>query len=337
MKQVRATSLLAVIALLAALLGNYGTAHAQEPRDVLQPSALQGAPACPPDVLFGCRISGAWPYGWWLDSTSPNTSAVALWGRVIASTPGTSAAGVRGQVTSTTTANGYGVWGSHAGSGTGVYGYALAGNGVFGQSTNLRGVGVYGTSAAGTGVYGLHEDTTGTAPGVRGQTSSTSANAAGVLGVINTSTAGVDSAGVRGVNSGTGTVGYGVWGSHAGRGTGVYGYAPGGPGVQGASGSSIGVYGTSNSGYAGYFVGPVHVTGTLSKAGGSFKIDHPLDPANQYLSHSFVESPDMMNVYNGNVVLDEKGDAVVELAAVVPAPQEQLALPDLPATAEGGT
>ena len=55
------------------------------------------------------------------------------------------------------------------------------------------------------------------------------------------------------------------------------------------------------------------VTGTLSKGGGSFKIDHPLDPENQYLYHSFVESPDMMNVYNGNVVLDEGGEATVEL------------------------
>jgi hypothetical protein len=44
-------------------------------------------------------------------------------------------------------------------------------------------------------------------------------------------------------------------------------------------------------------------------------MDHPLDPANQYLSHSFVESPDMMNVYNGNVMLDDKGEAVVELPA----------------------
>ena len=32
-----------------------------------------------------------------------------------------------------------------------------------------------------------------------------------------------------------------------------------------------------------------------------------------YLSHSFVESPDMMNVYNGNVVLDGNGEAVVVL------------------------
>ena len=67
------------------------------------------------------------------------------------------------------------------------------------------------------------------------------------------------------------------------------------------------------SSYAGDFQGNVYVNGTLSKAGGSFKIDHPLDPANKYLSHSFVESPDMMNIYNGNVVTDAKGVATVTL------------------------
>jgi subtilisin-like proprotein convertase family protein len=44
-----------------------------------------------------------------------------------------------------------------------------------------------------------------------------------------------------------------------------------------------------------------------------FKIDHPLDPANKYLNHSCVESNDVMNLYNGIVMLDEKGDAVVAM------------------------
>lgn len=61
------------------------------------------------------------------------------------------------------------------------------------------------------------------------------------------------------------------------------------------------------------FAGDLSVTGTLSKGGGTFKIDHPNDPANKYLLHSFVESPDMMNVYNGNITTDANGDAVVEL------------------------
>lgn len=59
--------------------------------------------------------------------------------------------------------------------------------------------------------------------------------------------------------------------------------------------------------------GSLIVTGTVSKGGGSFTIDHPLDPANKTLSHSFVESPDMMNIYNGNVTTDRRGEAVVTL------------------------
>jgi hypothetical protein len=63
----------------------------------------------------------------------------------------------------------------------------------------------------------------------------------------------------------------------------------------------------------GYFAGNLNVTGNLTKGSGSFKIDHPLDPENKYLSHSFVESPDMMDVYNGNVTTDKRGRAIVTL------------------------
>jgi hypothetical protein len=77
--------------------------------------------------------------------------------------------------------------------------------------------------------------------------------------------------------------------------------------------AQTGVWVNSAGSWAGYFSGNVRVTGSLSKGGGSFQIDHPLDPENQYLSHSFVESPDMMNVYNGNVTTDEEGYATVPL------------------------
>jgi len=107
----------------------------------------------------------------------------------------------------------------------------------------------------------------------------------------------------------TGVKGYGgLSGSNS---YGIYGYAAGDQSY------SIAVYGsdegTATNNYAGYFSGDVHVGGTLSKSGGSFKIDHPLDPENQYLVHSFVESPDMMNIYNGNVITNADGMAVVEL------------------------
>ncbi len=66
---------------------------------------------------------------------------------------------------------------------------------------------------------------------------------------------------------------------------------------------------------AALFDGKVTVTGALIKSGGGFKIDHPLYPEDKYLYHSYVESPDMMNVYNGNVTLDRKGEARVKLPA----------------------
>src|SRR3712207_1514123 len=105
---------------------------------------------------------------------------------------------------------------------------------------------------------------------------------------------------VHGVDDG---VGYGVLGESAAHGFGVYGYSDNG----------YGIYGNSKTSYAAYLDAKVKITGNLEKTGGSFKIDHPLDPANKYLCHSFVESPDMKNVYDGVVVLDRKGKAEIEL------------------------
>ncbi|MBU0487477.1 MAG: hypothetical protein KKD31_05940 [Bacteroidetes bacterium] len=89
------------------------------------------------------------------------------------------------------------------------------------------------------------------------------------------------------------------------------------------------IYGRETTGnaasYAGYFdgqikivgnvtvTGDVNVTGLVNKAGGSFFIDHPLDPLNKTLRHNFVESPENLCLYRGKVVLDENGQAVVEL------------------------
>ncbi|HEV8131860.1 MAG TPA: hypothetical protein VGQ81_11460 [Acidobacteriota bacterium] len=115
------------------------------------------------------------------------------------------------------------------------------------------------------------------------------------------------------VSAGTTGSGTGVLGTTS-NGNGVSGTSNTGNGVQGTSTSGVGVAGSAgSSGFAGYFTGKVHVTGALTKGSGSFLIDHPLDPANKYLYHSFVESPDMMNIYNGNVTLDASGEAWVEL------------------------
>ena len=166
---------------------------------------------------------------------------------------------------------------------------AGTGVGVRGNANGAGGMGVYGT-AGGANSYGVYG--TGSSAGVYGECGSS--NGAGVYGV---STAGGNGggsgvpAGVRGDASSPGVAGGAFFNNF---GTGVYAQS-------------------SGSNYAGYFSGNVHVNGTLSKTSGSFKIDHPLDPENKYLSHSFVESPDMKDMYDGVAVMNAEGVATIEL------------------------
>jgi hypothetical protein len=237
---------------------------------------------------------------------STAASAIGTLGVISSTTPGAGSAAVWGR-NNGTTSNGIGVYGSHAGGGTGVYGTA---------------------AGPGTGVVGI---AFGTGYGVTGT---------GYVGVVATGTLGGDFFGDL-------TAGSNHYGVYAEGDIGVYGSGTtyggkfyGGPspsvGVYGngfinggsfyadatANSFNMGVYGNGDVGvggygatWAGYFYGSVNVLGTLVKAGGSFKIDHPLDPAHKYLSHSFVESPDMLNIYNGTAVLDAAGQAVVPLPA----------------------
>jgi hypothetical protein len=61
------------------------------------------------------------------------------------------------------------------------------------------------------------------------------------------------------------------------------------------------------------FKGNLAISGALSKGSGTFEIDHPLDPANKILFHSFVESPEVKNLYDGITTLDKNGEARIEL------------------------
>jgi hypothetical protein len=86
--------------------------------------------------------------------------------------------------------------------------------------------------------------------------------------------------------------------------------------VEGRSPTGPSILGTKypgDTGDAGHFDGNVSIAGTLTKTAGSFRIDHPLDPNNKYLLHSFVESPDMKNIYDGVVEIGENGEAEVLL------------------------
>ncbi len=170
----------------------------------------------------------------------------------------------------------------------------------------------------------------GPAIGVLGTSASVSTGATAVEGIA-TSTTG-DNYGVVGMSNSFD--GYGVFGSSAYKAVAGWSQSCSGGSCTVASGTAgefvTGVGGTIlrgsqrtadtitqvfsvDSSGDGVFAGNLTVLGKVSKGSGSFKIDDPLDPANKYLSHSFVESPDMMNVYNGNIVTDKRGVATVEL------------------------
>jgi len=119
--------------------------------------------------------------------------------------------------------------------------------------------------------------------------------------------------GIEAVNMTASSESYGVY-DRAGVGKGVAGLSDSGDGVHGSTSSGNAVRGYSGgTGLAGRFEGNVAITGSISEGSGTFKIDHPLDPENRYLYHSFVESPDMMNMDNGIVVLDASGSGGVTM------------------------
>ena len=247
-----------------------------------------------------------------LGTTSPqatldveSTGLFSIWGATSSTKP--FATGVYEQTASTT--------------GAGVVGVATANtgnaNGVYGQSDSTNG---------GLGVGGVATAATGNAYGVSGTTYTTGFGA-GVIGEANATT-GTAFGGFFGTNSPDGNALFGVANATSGYPTALVGQ------VQSSDGGDAGSFRAQNASAMllegifvptwsrvftidasgnGFFAGNLTVTGTVSKGGGSFKIDHPLDPANKTLSHSFVESPDMMNVYNGNITTDQHGLATVTL------------------------
>ena len=70
---------------------------------------------------------------------------------------------------------------------------------------------------------------------------------------------------------------------------------------------------TCSAGWAGYFAGDCRVTGTFDNSKSSMRIDHPLDPENKILEHAYINSPELLTVYSGNITTDDRGEAVVSL------------------------
>ena len=270
---------------------------------------------------------------------SDSTDGIGVYGEAAAASG--SSTGVKGTSVSS---DGTGVAG--AGGYAGVYGYSGSGTGVNGQSSADAGTGVSGyataTTGANVGVFGITYSSAG-GHGVEGTATNASGANAGVYGSAYSSTGvgvyGAGNNGSAGIAAWSGDTGYGLSAYSFGS-NGIYAesgsanvgiaalraYNVKGYGVAG-EGGNVGVYahnltGTpgrdvylSTSALAGDFYGNVFVHGSLTKSSGTFKIDHPLDPANKYLSHSFVESPDMKNVYDGVATLDAHGQTWVELPA----------------------
>ena len=282
--------------------------------------------------LVGARLRVSSRTALAAESRLPGTSSPCICSSAVATVPAVRATGTSGaHGVDISSDSGIGLYATCDGE-SAVSGYSPSGTGVNGESTSSYGV--RGVSESGTGVHGYSTSNIGISGyspsgiGVRGD---------GNVGVSGVSSSGV---GVRGVSesssgvNGLSTSSYGVSGqsdsfvgvygqSSSNIGVlgfsdsyiGVQGQSISGTGVFGHSDSSFGVYAQSTSGYAGLFDGSVQVHGLLWKSGGGFQIDHPLDAAHKYLSHSFVESSDMKNLYDGLVTLDANGQAEVRLPA----------------------
>lgn len=200
-------------------------------------------------------------------------------------------------INSATSGNAYGAYAqTNSTAGAALVGDALAtsgaNRGVLARTASGGGVGL---RAENTGTAGLATALEAIAGSSGGTTSVFQANGAGSSWAIDASSAGPTGRALNARLTNTSATGAAVYAQVN---------ASGARAVQGVN---------LAGGLAGDFTGNVAVSGTLSKGGGSFKIDHPLDPANKYLLHSFVESPDMMNIYNGNIVTDAQGRATIEL------------------------
>jgi hypothetical protein len=206
------------------------------------------------------------------------------------------------------------------GLGDGVTGRAVSDykSGVYGVTTNENGYGVFGRIEAG------YYKSYGALGALAGETTDVQEwNSYMPTGVYGRSDSEVGS-GILGVGNSNGVIGLSF--DYDGDGVNGSAYGDHGVGVVAFSGkyhallATAPVYGGSElptfpyHPVAGYFFGDVYTPFDLSVGGSkNFIIDHPIDPENKYLVHSSVESIERLNIYNGEVILDDKGEAWVKL------------------------
>lgn len=303
----------------AGLNGVDGAAGPQGPKGDPGPQGPAGSVTLP----YNGSASSSEP-AFRINSTSPYGTAIYGFGYFGVVGGGTSY-GVLGTANPGASAGVFGQGVDHAGviGIVGEGGFTAPGAAVAGMSlgSDTR-PGVYGSSTAGVGVSGI--STTGA--GVTGQTQSH-------IGVYGNSTDAGSVAVYGDTTNGTAmaahsTSGDGLYAaSTSGRGAfitsdtkeGLVAYSRDGTGVLAETNTmtqpALVASSPSNSasGRAGVFWGKIESNGAISGASKNFKIDDPIDPENKFLYHTSVESPDMMNIYNGNVVLDDKGEATIQL------------------------
>ena len=171
---------------------------------------------------------------------------------------------------------------AHSDTGDAVYAYSQSGDGVYGQSPD--GTGIYGISVKDDGVrgvstsgYGVHAESEHNHAIYAKSASETSA----ILGLSD-----------HGVGVGAETAAT----------------EPGTAAFVGKGKVAALLQGTVG------IVGPLSVVGTFAVNGvKAFQIDHPFHPTTKYLTHSCVESDEMLNIYSGVAVLDSSGEAEINL------------------------
>ena len=223
------------------------------------------------------------------NSFSSSTSAIALTVARTGSAPALSVSNSNNTqnavVVSTNANNASGIWSNCSGTGTGLSGSCTGTGGGIGVEGNdhssSSGIGVLATSDNGTGLK------------------ATAANSGQWAGYFQNTGS---SAGSSGALYATSAQGFAIYA------LGIVEFQ--GPLIVDGEAS---VEGTLNMNSNASCSSNMTVYGYLSKSGGGFMIDHPATPADKFLNHCFVESPEMLNVYRGRVVLDATGSATVAL------------------------
>jgi hypothetical protein len=197
---------------------------------------------------------------------------------------------------------------------------------VLGQNDNPSGVGIDGFSKNGIAVRGTASTGTAlsafslsgmgldvTSYGVSKPAVKISSSSSGLIAVA--SEIGLDGSGKKG-----GVQGFGMGPTSPTdptAGAGVVGFGTAGYGLYGVTlrgGAGVLAVGLSQLGtLAGEFQGDVYVKGSLFKYASLFSIDHPLDPKRKLLNHAAVESNEYKTFYDGEMVLDRKGQGTVTL------------------------